>query len=50
MLLNETDEAKALELAKALREMLTSNVEEARSRMEFVAKHYPELELGIDPF
>ena len=50
LLSSEKDEAKALELARALREMLTSNVEEARSRMKFIAKHYPELELGADPF
>ena len=45
----EKDEAKALELAKALHEMLTSNLEFARSRMEFLAKHYPELDLGAEP-
>ena len=42
LLLHETDEAKVHELAKALREMIAFNVEEMRSKVEFVAKHYPE--------
>jgi hypothetical protein len=42
LLLQETDEAKVHELAKALREMNAFNVEEMRSKVEFVAKHYPE--------
>ena len=42
LLLNETDEAKVHELAKALREMIAFNVEEMRSKVEFIAKHYHE--------
>jgi hypothetical protein len=46
LLLHETDDAKIHDLARALREMVTSNIEEARSKVEYLAKHYPELNLG----
>jgi hypothetical protein len=46
LLLHETDNAKIHELAKALREMVTSNIEETRSKVEYLAKHYPKLNLG----
>ena len=45
LLLHETDDAKIHDLATALREMVTS-IEEARSKVECLAKHYPELNLG----
>jgi hypothetical protein len=48
LLLYEKDEAKARELGKVLGEMLTSNIEETRSKIEFIAKHYPELALRVD--
>jgi hypothetical protein len=48
LLLHETNNTKIHELAKALRAMIASNVEETRSRLEFTAKHYPEISAEFD--
>ena len=49
LLCQEKDEAKALELANALRDMLAFNVEEAKSKVEYLAKHYPGFGEPSDP-
>jgi hypothetical protein len=46
--LRETNDAKIHELANALRAMIASNVEETRSKLEFTAKHYPEIAADSD--
>ena len=48
LLLRETDDAKVHELANALRAMIASNVEQTRSKLEFTAKHYPEIAAASD--
>ena len=48
LLLRETNDAKIHELANALRAMIASNVEETRSKLEFTAKHYPEIATDSD--
>jgi hypothetical protein len=45
----EKDNAKAREIACVIRDMLSCNAEETRSKLEFIAKHCPELEFGVDP-
>jgi hypothetical protein len=48
-LLTETDPGRLDDLAKCLRTAVDSSIDQARLKLEFVAKHYPELCLPIDP-
>jgi hypothetical protein len=48
LLLHETNNSKIHELANTLREMIASNVEESRSKLEFTANHYPEIDAELD--
>lgn len=48
LLLHETNNTKIHELGNTLRAMIASNVEETRSKLEFTAKHYPEIGAEFD--